>query len=107
LGNWALKAKCIKINNYEYEHSKDTMPRALMGKLIYTKGEEGAYFNGKNYPVKNKVEVKDTSGAGDSFFAALLVKYAETGEIEKSIEFANVCASKVVSQKGVTVIERP
>ncbi len=106
LGNWASKAKYIKINNYEYERSKASLPKGLEKKLIYTKGDQGAFFNKKNYPVPEKVEVKDVSGAGDSFFAALLVKYVETGDIEKAITFANECASEVVKHKGVTVIQK-
>jgi sugar/nucleoside kinase (ribokinase family) len=51
--------------------------------------------------------VQDTTGAGDSFYAALLVRYAETGDIEESIVFANECARRAVAQRGVTVIERP
>ncbi|OHA89212.1 MAG: hypothetical protein A2741_00255, partial [Candidatus Zambryskibacteria bacterium RIFCSPHIGHO2_01_FULL_43_27] len=104
LGNWAAGAKFIKINNYEYERSKPYLSKVLLDKIIHTKGEEGAYFKGKQYLVMNKVEVKDTSGAGDSFFAALLVKYVETGDIEKAIMFANECASEVVKHKGVTMI---
>jgi hydroxymethylpyrimidine/phosphomethylpyrimidine kinase len=75
----------------------------MMKKLIHTKGSDGCYFNGKNYPV-NKVEVKDSSGAGDSFFAALICKYLNTKNIEESIIFANTCASEVVKHKGVTTI---
>lgn len=105
LGDWAEGAKFIKINNYEYERSKPYLSLALEDKIIHTKGGHGAIFKGKIYPVK-MVEVKDTSGAGDSFFAALLVKYAETENIEKAIMFANECASEVVKHKGVTVIER-
>lgn len=104
LGDWALGAKYIKINNFEYERSKDSLPKGLEKKIIYTKGDQGAFFNGKNYPVGKKVEVKDVSGAGDSFFAALLVNYAETGDIEQAITFANECASEVVQHKGVSVI---
>ncbi|MDE2173234.1 MAG: hypothetical protein KGJ31_01360 [Patescibacteria group bacterium] len=106
LGTWALGAKYIKINNYEYERSKATLPKKLEKKIIYTKGDKGAYFQGKNYPITEKVEVKDMSGAGDSFFAALLVKYAETGDIEQAINFANACASEVVKHKGVSTIQR-
>lgn len=107
LGKWADKAKYIKINNFEYERSKATLPKSLEKKIIYTKGDQGAFFKGKNYPVRKKIEVKDVSGAGDSFFAALLVKYVETGDIEKAINFANDCASEVVKHKGVTVIQKP
>jgi len=106
LGDWAVRAKFIKINNYEYKRSKNFISKVLEDKIIYTKGEFGAVFNGKTYPVKEKVEVKDVSGAGDSFFAALIVKYAETGDIEKAIDFANECASQVVQHKGVSVVER-
>ena len=105
LGKWADKAKYIKINNYEYERSKKSLPKGLEKKLIHTKGDQGAFLNGKNYPVGKKVEVKDVSGAGDSFFAALLVKFVETGDIKKAITFANECASEVVQHKGVTVIQ--
>jgi D-beta-D-heptose 7-phosphate kinase/D-beta-D-heptose 1-phosphate adenosyltransferase len=104
LGDWVAKAKFIKINNYEYERSKNSITKMLNDKVICTKGEFGAVFRGKIYPVKEKVEVKDVSGAGDSFFAALLVKYAETGDIEEAIHFANECASEVVKHKGVTSI---
>lgn len=104
LGPFLHKAKYIKINNHEYERSKHAISPHLLDKIIYTHGELGAFFRRKNYPVPQKAEVKDSSGAGDSFFAALLVKYAETGDIEKAIEFGNKCASEVVRHKGVTVI---
>ena len=107
LGEWANKVKFIKINNFEYERSKHSIPPKLKNKIIYTKGEAGAHYKGKMYPVRHKVEVKDVSGAGDSFFAALIVRYAETEDIEEAIHFANECASKVVQQKGVSVIKRP
>ncbi len=106
LGDWAAKAKIIKINNFEYERSKPNITPELAEKIICTKGEFGAQFQGRLYSV-TPAEVKDSSGAGDSFFAALLVRYIETGDIDESIRFANECASKVVAQKGITVIERP
>lgn len=106
LGDWATKAKFIKVNNFEYKRSEPYIVGAIANKIICTKGELGCTFIGKSYPVLNKVEVKDTSGAGDSFFAALLVKYAETGNIKKAIIFANKCASEVVQHKGVSVIQK-
>ncbi|MHB8660323.1 MAG: PfkB family carbohydrate kinase [Minisyncoccota bacterium] len=105
LGDWAENAKYIKINNYEYEHSKANLSKTLENKIIHTKGDQGAFFKRRNYPVGKKIEVKDVSGAGDTFFAALLVKYIETGDIKEAIEFANECASEVVKHKGVTVIQ--
>jgi len=107
LGGWVKDAKVIKINNFEYERSKHAITPELCERVIVTRGEQGAEYRGVLYPVPEKVDVKDSTGAGDSFFAALLVRYAETGDIDESIRFANTCASKVVVQKGVTLIERP
>ncbi len=104
VGAWLKNAAFIKINNYEYERSIP-VHKSIVNKIIRTRGEGGSDYKGKNYPV-DKVEVKDASGAGDSFFAALIVRYAETGNIVTSIEFANKCASRVVQRKGVSVIEK-
>jgi D-beta-D-heptose 7-phosphate kinase/D-beta-D-heptose 1-phosphate adenosyltransferase len=103
LGSWAEKARFIKINDFEYKNSENYITETLSNKIIHTVGSDGCEFCGVNYPV-DKVEVKDVSGAGDTFMAGLVVKYFETKDIEESIKFANKCASKVVRQKGVTVI---
>ena len=103
LGSWAEKAKYIKINNFEYENSKNYLTPTLTEKLIHTKGGNGCIFQNKIYPVK-KVEVKDSSGAGDSFMSGLVCKYLETKNIVNSIKFANRCAEKVVQHRGVTLI---
>jgi len=103
LGPWANDAAYIKINDYEYNNSKQYIDSALRDKVIHTHGEHGCIFREKKYPVK-KVEVRDTSGAGDSFISGLVVDYLKTNDIEKSIMFANKCASTVVTKKGVAVI---
>ena len=103
LGSWADKARFIKINDFEYKNSEKYITDDLAKKIIHTMGSEGCEYMGVNYSV-DKVEVKDVSGAGDTFMAGLVVKYFETKNIEESIEFANKCASKVVRQKGVTVL---
>ena len=68
-----------------------------------TNGSAGAVYKEKTYPVK-KVEVKDLSGAGDSFMAALVIEYLNTNNIEDAIKFANKKASEVVKHRGVTLI---
>lgn len=103
LGSWANNAKFIKINNFEYNNSKNYIDSILSKKIIHTMGEEGCEFDGKRYKV-NKVEVKDTSGAGDSFMAGLVVEYLHTNNIIDSIKFANKCAQEVVKHKGVSII---
>ena len=103
LGKWAEKAKFIKINNYEYTNSKPFLNDILSSKIIHTDGSNGATYQNINYSV-DEVELKDSSGAGDAFMAALVYKYYKTQNIEESIKFANIRASKVVSEAGVTTI---
>ena len=107
LGAYLNGATCIKINNIEYERSKDRLTPELAEKTIITGGEEGARYRGVAYPVPDVVHVKDATGAGDSFFAALVVRYAETHDVPEAIRFANGCASRTVTQRGVTLVERP
>ena len=103
LGDWASKAKFIKINDYEYKRSERFISDELKSKIIHTMGGDGCKYQNKVYKV-NKVDVKDTSGAGDSFLAGLVIEYMKSNDIEKSINFANKCASEVVKHRGVTVI---
>ena len=58
---------------------------------------------GVTYPVP-RVEIKDTSGAGDTFVASLVCEYIRSRNIETAICFANKNATKVVQKKGVAVI---
>lgn len=105
VGDFADRSLYIKINEKEYERSCP-VPESIARRIIMTKAERGAEFQGVDYPVE-QIEVKDSSGAGDSFFAALLVAYAETHDIREAIRFANRCAGAVVQHRGVTVIDRP
>jgi bifunctional ADP-heptose synthase (sugar kinase/adenylyltransferase) len=66
--------------------------------------ERGAMYDGKTYPVNRDIEVRDLSGAGDTFMASLVVKYIETKNIEESIIYANHNATIVVQKKGVVTI---
>ena len=103
LGNWAEKAAFIKINDYEYKNSEPHLTENLRNKIIHTMGSRGCEFRGQLFPVEPR-EVRDTSGAGDSFMAALVLKYFETKDIESSIIYANQMASEVVQHRGVGVI---
>lgn len=103
LGPWALGATFIKINNHEYARSVKLLTPELEKKIIKTSGELGAFYLGERFPVEQQ-EVIDVSGAGDSFMAGLVIEYNLSKDIRKAIRFANECASKVVRQKGVSVI---
>ena len=72
-------------------------------KLIVTMGSAGCRYKNKIYPV-DKVEIKDLSGAGATFLAAMVYKYLNTKNIEEALKFANVCSTIVVQQKGVNIL---
>tara|TARA_R110000824_G_C15227302_1_gene678131 strand:+ start:3145 stop:3768 length:624 start_codon:yes stop_codon:yes gene_type:complete len=102
LGDWCENIKYIKINEFEYNRTKHMLNEEMDSKMIITLGPNGAKHLDKVYSVP-KVEIKDTSGAGDTFIAALTLKYAQTKNIKESIEFANHSATLVVQKKGVSV----
>jgi len=103
LGPWAEKAKYIKINDYEFKNSQSFLTDNLVSKILHTRGPDGCDFLGKNFPVE-RFDIRDTSGAGDSFMAALVAEFLTTSDINKSIKAANTAASKVVRTRGVGVI---
>jgi len=105
LGPYCYNAKIIKINEVEYNNNLkshiDLAP--FHEKLIVTLGNKGCKYKEKIYPVE-KVEIKDMTGAGDTFISCLVVKYITEMDIEKSIEFANKCSTMIVQHKGVNKI---
>jgi len=103
LGPWCDTVTYIKINNGEHQRSEDYLTDAIRSKLIVTLGEKGCRHLEKVYPVKS-VEIKDVSGAGDTFIAGLAVEYLQTTDIEKAITFANSCATNVVQRRGVNTL---
>jgi len=103
LGDWCKNIKFIKINEFEYERTKHKLTSELIQKMIITLGPNGARHQGVIFSVP-KVEIKDTSGAGDTFIAALVATYAKTEDIHESIKQANIFATMVVQKKGVSVV---
>ena len=103
LGSWCDNISYIKINRQEYANTKPSITPRLEENIIVTCGGEGATFRGRKYPV-NDVEVKDVSGAGDTFLAGLVAAYVKGSSIHDAITYANSCASYVVQRKGVTVV---
>jgi bifunctional ADP-heptose synthase (sugar kinase/adenylyltransferase) len=103
LGSWCKQVDYIKINEFEFENTKHTIDPDIKDKLIVTLSKDGCSFRGKTYGVK-EVEVKDMTGAGDTFLASLVVSMHEGKTIEKSIEVANKNATIIVQQKGVAKI---
>ena len=102
LGDWILYADYLKINSIEYEQNKDFLQgNDIINKTIITKGNEGCLFQDKSYPTED-VQVKDISGAGDTFLAGLVVEYIRSNDIIKAIDFAQECTKIVVQKHGVS-----
>lgn len=82
---------------------KDVEITSIKEKLIITRGDEGVeYFSGdtKRKVRALSVEVKDTTGAGDTFNGALAMKIAGGAPLEEAILFANAAAAISVTKVG-------
>lgn len=104
LGEWCNDVTFIKINHTEFDRTKHTINYlGLYEKMIITRSDEGCEYNNVLYPVE-KVNIKDVSGAGDTFISGLVCEYIRTKNITEAIKFAQECATKVVQKKGVCTI---
>ena len=106
LGRWSKDCTWIKINEEEYQKTFNEIKHLnhiFDEKLIVTLSEKGCRYKGEIFPV-DKVEIKDLSGAGDTFLAGLVCNYLNTNDIKQAITFANECATKVVQRRGVNVV---
>jgi D-beta-D-heptose 7-phosphate kinase/D-beta-D-heptose 1-phosphate adenosyltransferase len=71
--------------------------------MIITRSDEGCEYKNILYPVE-KVNIKDVSGAGDTFISGLVCEYVRTNNIIEAIKFAQNCATIVVQKKGVCTV---
>ena len=92
----------IKFNESEYKKN-EAFAAEFEDKVILTRGGNGAYYNGQDFPSEKKVTI-DVSGAGDTFLAALAFYFMTSRDIKKAIQEANKASCKVVSERGVSVI---
>lgn len=107
LGDWCKDLKFIKINRLEWQNSKDVIRdnEWLFDKILCTLDKTGTAYKHTTYPVI-PIENADVSGAGDTFTAGFVIKYLETNDIGKLIEWGNYCAGEVVKEKGVSVFKK-
>ena len=89
----------LKINEKEYRQSGLESNE----NMIITMGDRGALWGNKLFSTK-KVEVRDVSGAGDTFFASFICAYIISGSFEESIDFANKCSLQVVQKSGTSIL---
>tara|TARA_B100000674_G_C37930668_1_gene957826 strand:+ start:1346 stop:2128 length:783 start_codon:yes stop_codon:yes gene_type:complete len=106
IGEWCESANFLKINEMEYNNSKSYIDKKENLKdtnLIITLGNKGCLYKDKIFNINNKVEIRDLSGAGDTFLAGLVVEYLKSKNIEIAINFAQDMATQVVQKSGVNV----
>ena len=112
--NLACFEGCIvKINKSEYDLST-SLPSSH--DIIVTTGRDGAIWNGEVFSAaKSEIDDLEISsgdflrgtnvcGAGDTFLSGLITEYLISGDMRKSIKFANYCASKSVEKFGTYVV---
>ncbi len=74
------------------------------GPVVVTRGSRGAwlYRNGSRSVLPAfSTNVKDVTGAGDGFVAALALRLVETGDLFESCTFANAMGSLMVERSGL------
>ena len=105
LGQWVYGVNYLKINEKEYEKTKDYIDYdKIKNKLIITKGSRGCQYLDKVYSVSTVESIKDYSGAGDTFFAGFVLNFLKTNNIKSAINYAQECATIVVQKHGVATI---
>jgi len=99
--DWADYFTFVKINEKEYlengwKHRAEN--------VIVTKAERGCTYKDEDFKLKNPSEIRDVSGAGDTFLAAFSYGFTSTQNIKTAIIFAQDCCQKVIRKKGVSTV---
>ncbi|WP_130859046.1 ribokinase [Gracilibacillus phocaeensis] len=101
-------------NELELHAMKETVNiETMKEKIMVTKGKNGVDFTLSTGEKKTvhaySANVKDTTGAGDTFNGAFVTEFAKEQDVEKAIAFANAAASlaveKIGAQEGIPMRE--
>jgi len=98
---WERRFTFVKINEKEYSENGW---RFKCDNLIITKAEKGCWYKGEEYPIKHPSDIRDVSGAGDTFLAGFAYGFATTKKTGTAIIFAQDCCQRVIRKKGVATI---
>lgn len=74
-------------------------------KIIVKLGEEGSIYVNKDSVIKIEpynVEVKDTTGAGDSYMAGLCKSLVKGEDITEAMKYASKCAALTITKTGAS-----
>jgi ribokinase len=85
------------------ERAADALVARGVGTVIVTLGEAGALARGRggaHRVAALRVEVVDTTGAGDAFNGALAVALAERRDLRAALAFANTAAALACTKRG-------
>lgn len=102
VGQWAEGVSMLKLNEFEWAASMNTLPPSLEQKTVVTLGDDGARWQGQHFKAIPAL-TKDATGAGDTFFATFASSFASGAGWAASIEYANLLASQSTSKPGVSV----
>ena len=109
LGSWSKDVSFVKINAKEYAYQTQlcSNPTLHCKNLIVTKGPEGSHYINDDIKIPTEqIEVRDVSGAGDTYLSAFVVHYIQNKEIISAMEYANKAASFAVSKQGVVIVKK-
>lgn len=70
--------------------------------VVITLGDKGCYFDGEILPVQ-KVNVVDTTAAGDTFVGALAVMLSQGKTIRESLDFCQRASAITIQRKGAQI----
>lgn len=88
----------------ELEAATDILRKKGVSNVVVTLGGKGVYINtaqgNKQMVSALKVEVADTTAAGDTFTAAMTLKIAQGEKLENAVRYANYVSALVVTKKG-------
>lgn len=86
------------------EEAFDVAAGRYREKLIITRGSKGVSYTDRKGTFHtippHRVQVEDTTGAGDTFAGAFAVALAEEKPLEEALRFANRAASLATTKKG-------
>lgn len=94
----------MEVTQQNLKEVSDCLKQQGASAVLVTLGGDGSFLNAKDGQTYRtfceKVEVVDTTAAGDTFTAALALKLAEGEEEAAAMEFAGMVSSIVVTRKG-------